>query len=85
MPHGDLHDPEGQRGSLDKQRGDSTSDGERDWLDHSFLPTTGEQVSFSFGLSQSQDSREVSSWVRRAELREGSWAACLKVGLSPQL
>lgn len=42
---------------------------ERDWLDHSFLPTVGEQDSFSFGLSQSQGSWEVSSWVRRAELR----------------
>lgn len=47
--------------------------GERDWLDHRLPPTAGEQDSFSFGLSQSQDSREVSSWVRRAELREGSW------------
>lgn len=57
---------------------------ERAWLDHTFPPTTGEQDSFSFGLSQSQDSREVSHWVKR-ELREGSWAACLKVGLSAQL
>ena len=56
MPRCDPHDSEGQCGSLGQQHGGRTVTEEEGGLDHSFLPTAGEQDSFSFGLSQSQDS-----------------------------